>query len=683
MLHSRVPFGEDEPSSAAEGFFCELKRRKVYRVAAAYAVVSWLLIQVTATIFPALDLPNWALRFVILALLAGFPIALVLSWAFDVGPHGLEKTAPPVPAEECPPALRPRRRNVYLLGFVGLVIAAAAGFILLPRMSGAKVEKSIAVLPFDNFSQEKENEYFADGIQDDVLTSLAKIGDLKVISRTSVMTYKGKTHNMKEIGRALGVSAVLEGSVSRAGNRVKVNVQLIQAATDQHLWAETYERDLTDVFAIQNALAQEIATQLNAKLSPGEKSRINTKPTQNGEAYLLSIQAHELFSRPDRRHDDVAHAELLYETAIGLDPSFALAHARLAQLESWYYYAIEAAPLRRDKARAAANAARRLQPDLPETHQALGLVYYYIERDYDRALKELATARSGAPNEPTILRSIAAIQRRQGKWNDSTATYQKAVSVDPKDAILLENLGSNYVATRNYPSAAKVFDRAISVAPDTFTVRELRTRIDFYTKGDLRPLEQFLGTLPESNDPNGTITLTRFNLLTYQRKFDEAIAMLKHSPAERSRGETSAPISREFLLATVYRSKGDEANARANYELAREKAEAAVFENPDDAPRHALLALIYAGLGRCDDAKRTADQAVQLLPETLDAFDGPIMTISRARSYAMCGDHETALTALEHSLQTPAGITVAELRTDPVWDSLRDEPRFQKMVAAP
>src|SRR5947209_1269498 len=218
------------------GFFDELRRRKVYRVAAGYAVVGWLLIQVAATIFPALDLPNLVLRFVILAVLAGFPIALVLSWAFDIGPRGIERTAPAYAPEQHAPAARPERQNIWLLALIGLLIGAAAGFFLLPRMAGARVEKSIAVLPFDNFSEDKENEYFADGIQDDVLTSLAKIGDLKVISRRSVMAYKGKTHNVKEIGRALGVSAILEGSVRREGNRVRVNVQLISAAADQHLW---------------------------------------------------------------------------------------------------------------------------------------------------------------------------------------------------------------------------------------------------------------------------------------------------------------------------------------------------------------------------------------------------------------------------------------------------------------
>ncbi len=650
-------------------------------MAAAYAVVGWLLIQIGATVFPALQLPDWTLRFVILAILGGFPITLILAWAFDIGPHGVEKTRPLRADEDCPPALRPRRRNIYLLAVVGSVMAVSAGFYFLPRASAKKLEKSIAVLPFDNFSEDKENEYFGDGIQDDVLTSLAKIGDLKVISRTSVTPYKGKAHNIKEIGRALGVGAILEGSVRREGKRVRVNVQLINAETDQHMWAEVYERDLTDVFAIQNALAQEIAGQLKAKLSPDEKARMETKPTQNDEAYLLSVQAHELFNRPDRRHDDVLRAELLYEKAIALDPMFALAQARLAQLESWMYYAIESVPARMQKARAAAGEAQRLQPDLPETHFALGLVYYYIERDYDRALSELDAARAGLPNDSMILRAIAAIQRRQGKWSESNASYQKAAAVDPKDAILLENMGWNYLSTRNYPAAAKTFDRAVAVAPDTFTVRELRTRVEFYAEGDLEPLEKLLVSLPENVDPNGTITLTRFNLKMLQRKFDEVVSLLQRSPAEKSRGETSAPISKAFLLATVYAQMKDEPRARPSYEEARLRAEAAVQESPEDGPRHVLLGLIYAGLGRADEAKAEGDRAVELLPESRDAFDGPILAVSRARIYMMCGDHETALTALERSVKTPAGISVNELRLDPVWDPLHGEPRFQKLIA--
>lgn len=268
-------------------------------------------------------------------LLAGFPVALVLAWAFDIGPHGFENAAAAGLAEDCPPALAPRRRNVYLRATIGLVLVAVAGFFLLPRHSDTPLEKSIAVLPFDNFGGDKENEHFADGIQDDVLTSLAKIRDLKVISRTSLMPYKGKARKMKEIGRALGVSALLEGSVRRVGNRVRVNVQLINAATDAHLWAEAYERELTDVFTIQSALAQEIASQLQAKLSPAEKARIGERPTQNGDAYLLYVEAQAIATSADTEKHK--RAEPLFQQAIALDPEFALAYAQLSRLHSWLY----------------------------------------------------------------------------------------------------------------------------------------------------------------------------------------------------------------------------------------------------------------------------------------------------------------------------------------------------------
>src|SRR3954462_11215825 len=316
---------------------------------------------------------------------------------------------------------------------------------------------------------------------------------------------------------------------------------------------------------------------------------------------------------------------MLDKKATQLDPTFALAHARLSQVESWMFYAVEPLPVRAQKARAAANEALRLEPELPESHLAMGYVHYYVDRDYDAALNELATARGGLPNDPGIFRAMAAIQRRQGKWQDSSASYAKAVSLDPKDPILLENMGMNYLALRDYPTAARIFDRAVKAAPETFTIRELQTRVEFYSRGDLRPLQTLLAAQPENIDPNGTITLARFNLKMYERKFGELLGILDRSPAEKSRGETSAPISKEFLKATVYRAMNDEANARTNYDAARDKAEAAVRESPEDGPRHALLGLIYAGLGRFDDAKAEAKRAVDLLPESKDAFDGPIL----------------------------------------------------------
>jgi TolB-like protein/Flp pilus assembly protein TadD len=657
-----------------------LRRRKVWRVAAGYGVVGWLIIQFAVSVFPALTLPAWTARLAIILVLAGFPLALILAWAFDISPAGIEKT-PDVSPADCPPTLSARRKNVLPLAVFGLIIALLSGYFLLPYASARKLGKSIAVLPFDNFSADQENAYFADGIQDDILTNLARIADLKVISRTSVMPYRGQTHNLREIGKALNVATILEGSVRREGKRVRINVQLIDASNDKHMWAQVYDRELTDVFAIQSELAQEIASALKATLSPDEQQLIERKPTQNGEAYLLYLQAHEIFSRPDRHHDDVAQVEALYEKAIQFDPTFALAHARLSQVESWSYYAVEPVAARAQKARIAANEAVRLQPDLPEAHLALGYVHYYVDRDYDGALSEFAIARRGLPNDGGVFRAMAAIQRRQGKWTESSASYAKAVSLDPKDPILLENMGMNYLAERDYAKAAKIFDRAAKAAPDTFTIRELRARVDFYARGDLRPMQQLLDTSPENVDPNGTITLARYNLKMYERKFDDLIGILERSPAEKSRGETSAPISKSFLLATVYAVKKDEAKAKSRYEDALGPAHSAVRESPEDGPRHALLGLIYAGLGRCDEAIAEGKRAVELLPEAKDAFDGPILVITRARISLMCGDADTALALLDRSLQTPSGVTMQELRLDPVWDALRADPRFQQMLA--
>lgn len=671
--------GNSFHSSRLYGFFCELRRRKVWRVAAGYCVVGWLIIQFATTVFPALTLPLWTARLVIVLVLAGLPIALILAWAFDVSSAGIQTTPEIIPTD-CPPTFAGRRKNLVPLAIGGLLIALVAGYFLIPRASARKLDKSIAVLPFDNFSADQENAYFADGIQDDILTNLARIGDLKVISRTSVMPYRGQTHNVREIGKALNVATILEGSVRREGKRVRINVQLIDTATDKHMWAQVYDRELTDVFAIQSELAREIASALKATLSPDEQERIEKKPTDNGDAYLIYLQAHEIFNRPDRLHDDVARVESLYEQAIQLDPSFALAHARLAHVASWSYYAIEPVAGRAQKARTAANEAVRLQPNLAETHLALGYVHYYVERDYDRALSEFAIARRGLPNDAGVFRAMAAIQRRQGKWAESSVSYQKAVSLDPKDPILLENMGMNYLAERDYAKAANLFDRALQAAPETFTIRELRARTEFYARGDLRPMQQLLASLPENVDPNGTITLARYNLKMYERKFDELIGILERSPAEKSRGETSAPISRSFLLATVYAQKKDEAKARASYEEARAKAESAVRESPDDGPRHALLGLIDAGLGRCEEALAEGKRAVELLPESRDAFDGPILAVTRARIHMMCGDLETALALLDRSLQTPSGVTVPELRLDPIWDALRADPRFQRML---
>src|SRR5437867_9729798 len=395
------------------GFFEEVKRRKVFRVAIAYIVAGWALAQGLAQVLPVFDIPNSVIRGVIALMLIGFPVALVLGWVFDVTPQGIQATPTVAPRKQL-------RRNLFLLVAIGVIISAATGFFVLPQAVAHKVDQSIVVLPFENFSDDKENAYFADGIQDDVLTNLSKIGDLKVISRTSVMPYRGKSSNVREIGKALGVSSILEGSVRRIGNRVRVNVQLINAENDEHIWAEDYDRELTDVFAIQTDLAQKIAGELQAKLSPAEKAQMERKPTENGEAYLAFVQAQNLQCAVED-FDKLKQSEQLYERAVQLDPNFALALARSSLLQSWIVHTFDRTSERREKARTLAERALRLQPDLAEAHLAVGSSYYYGDNNYDAALKEFEIAQRGLPNESEVYLAIGAIKRRQGKWAESTA----------------------------------------------------------------------------------------------------------------------------------------------------------------------------------------------------------------------------------------------------------------------
>jgi len=653
------------------GFLDEVKRRKVYRVAIAYAVVGWLLAQIATQVFPFFEIPNWAVRLVIALLLIGFPIALIFAWVFDVTPEGIKAT----PSE---PTGGHRRRNVIMLVALGVVISAAGGFFLLPRATARKLDKSIAVLPFENLSDEKENAFFADGIQDDILTNLSKIGDLKVISRTSVMPYRGKTSNVREIGKALGVSTILEGSVRREGNRVRLNVQLINATNDEHIWANNYDRELTDVFAIQNDLAQKVASELQAKLSPTEKAQMTRKPTENGEAYLAYIQAANLFRPED--FEKLKQAEQLYQRAVALDSNFALAYARQSHLQSWIFHSFDPSAARRAKARELADQALKLQPDLPEAHLALGYCYYYGDLDYDRALTEFKIAQNGLPNDAEVLLSLGAIQRRQGKWAESTANFEKAASVNPKDPWVLPNLGINYQAVRNYDAATKTFDRGIALAPESLGLRAMKFKLAVESKGDLRVGEEMIGAVPASFDPEGMVTEARIGIYLYQRKFAEALDLLHGIKGDVLHGENGAPNPKAALEGVCYFFLGDKVKAREAMERARPVVEEQVRQSPKDAGRHVQLGMVYAALERKEDAIREGKLAVELLPESKDAFDGPSVAIGLAQIYTWTGETDQALQLVEHSLTIPAGITVPMLRIDPVWDPLRKDPRFQALL---
>ena len=657
------------------GFFEELQRRKVYRVAAAYIIAAGFIIQISSAVFPAWELPNWAFRLVVVLLLIGFPITLILAWAYDVTPQGIRAT--PTPSTRG----SHRRRNLIMLVAIGVIISAGAGFFLLPRVSARKIDKSIAVLPFQSLSDEKENAYFADGMQDDILTNLSKIGDLKVISRVSVMSYRGDgARNAREIGKALGVGTLLEGSVRRIGNRVRVNVQLIDANSDEHIWAEDYDRDLTDVFAIQTDLAQKIASSLQAKLSPNEKEQLDRQPTKDPNAYLLFIQAHDYANRPDHLRDDSIKAEELFEQAIKLDPKFAAAFAGLSMVESWIYHSFEPTQARREKARLNADESLRLEPNLPEGHLALGFSYYYGDRDYERALAEFEIAKRDLPNEAQAYMAIGAIQRRQGKWTESTANLEKAVALDPKNASMLVNLAWNYMAVRNFEAADKTVDRAIAVAPKSFAVTALKAYLAAAWKGDLSVIEKQSAPIPEDVDPSGLVTFERYWVLTLQRKFPEALAVVQKFPRETLITYTTAPAPKAFLEGNIHFLEGDKPRSQAEFEKARVISEQLLRDAPEDPARHAQHGFILAALGRKEEAIAEGKRAVALLPESQDAFDGPRGTAALAQIYAWTGESDEAFRLLDHLLSVPNGLAVPMLKLDPAWDPLRKDPRFQALV---
>ena len=582
-------------------------------------------------------------------------------------------------------------RRKLLFGATALLagLIAIAAFFFTRGTTPGPQDQSIAVLPFENFSDDKENAFFADGMQDDILTSLAQIEGLRVISRTSVTAYRGskKSHNLREISKALNVANVLEGSVRREGNRVVVNVQLIDAVRDRHLWANRYDRTLSDALGLQGELAAEIADTLRVTLSPDEKARVEKKPTANAEAYVVYLRANQIERNPDTLLEDYRMAERLYEEAITLDRDFALAHARLASTRAQIFHYFEPLDTLKTKARQAAETALRLQPNLAEAHVALAQCIYWMDGDYDGALKELNAAAHLSPNNTDVAALIAAIKRRQGRWQDSLEAYERARALDPQNPKIAREIVFTNTALRRWPEASRAAERMRAMVPASLVAKIQSGYVDFWWKGETQLLKSLLSQVPAGVDPDGVMTACRWEVAMLERDFPAAKSVLEQTSASELSYTNGGTTPKKFMEGCVYLAQGDRSSAGKYFEAARPIFEAAVKDAPESADRRANLGWLYAFMGRKEDAIREGRRAVELKPESKDAFDGAIMNCYLALIYARVGEKDLALPLLERLLQTPGAvdsadysITINDLKYRWEWDPLRDDPRFQKLI---
>jgi TolB-like protein/cytochrome c-type biogenesis protein CcmH/NrfG len=574
-----------------------------------------------------------------------------------------------------------RRRSRKWLVLAAAVVVLAGGVLFLSRTSAEPIDRSIAVLPFENLSTSKENAFLAGGIHENIVANLSKISDLRVVSRASVTQVGKRLHSGRECRKLLNVGTMLEGSVRREGDRIRVNVQLVDTRNDRHIWAETYERSLNDVCAMQSELALKIAANLQTKLSSKERVRVIEKPTENAEAYLIFMEAEDVSTRSGAPADH-ERAAALYRKALGLDPSFALGFAHLSYILGTLYQS-QPSPRLGEEVYAAAREALRLQPELAEGHLALGYYYYRVRRDYEHALQELAIASRDLPNDSEVDLVLGSIRRRQGDWAGAIAAFEKATTLNPRGEFLWLNLGTTARAMRDFPAAAAAFAKGIESDPDYPMNRHFRALLDIEWKGDTQAMEQLLaGPAPAAPNLSRAALYARFQLAMLQRRFEEASRAIAESSLDGIYGfRSTIPVPRQFLLGKAYRklNRGEEADAAFN-EAAK------ILENLGDKEtlepwRLTLLGNTYAELGRADDAKRQAQQALELLPESRDAYDGPAILLEAAEIYCLANDRDEALRLLTHSLASNGGITVPMLKLDPRWDPLREDERFKKLVA--
>ena len=596
-----------------------------------------------------------------------------------------------VAAAKRPPS---RRKYLFIAGAAILVLIAIAGFLFWQRgkpktfaITSAIPQKSIAVLPFENLSEDKANAFFADGVQDEILTDLAKIADLKVISRTSVIGYRDTAgRNLRKIGQELGVAHLLEGSVQRSGNRVRLNAQLIDARNDAHLWAQTYDRDLADIFTIQSEIAKAIADQLQAKLSPSERQAIERAPTSNLAAFDLYARAKALLRIANPGKAEWLQAIDHLDQAVARDPSFFDAYCQLATAHGQLYSLdFDRTPARFALAAAAAEAAGRLRPDAGETHLARARNLYYGPRDYQSALAELELAGRTLPNDPQLAELKGYIERRQGRWDESTRDLERAIELDPRNAAILGQVAISYHNLRRYTEQRSAYNRILSFTPNDPFVQAQLGFVDFEEKADSRPYHQVLDSIRHTN-PAAIPAISADWLYCALAEHDAADA----TEALVASGENSVlqgwadnvRFSRPFVQGVIARMSNDLAKVRTAFAIARAEQEKIPQAQPDDPGALCVLGLIDAALGRKDDALREGRRAVELLPMEKDAKHGIAMHKYLAMIAAWVGDKELACEQLTIAVSRPNDLGYGQLKLDPFWDPLRGDRCFEQIVAS-
>jgi len=674
-----------------KNFFGELKRRNVYKVAIAYAIVAWLLIQIATQVFPFFEIPNWVVRLVVLLLVIGFPVALILAWAFEITPEGI-KRAEDVDLSQSITRRTGRKLDFLIIGVLLLVIAVFAYQRFGPgqKVAVATPEKSIAVLPFENRSEDRANAYFADGIQDEILTRLAKIADLKVISRTSTQHYKSAPENLSEIARQLGVAHIVEGSVQKSGDAVRVNVQLIKAANDSHLWADTFDRKLTDIFSVESEVAKAIADQLRAHLTGQEEQVIAAKPTDNVEAYDVYLRGLAYNLKPLNPANALGAQKHLRE-AVRLDPKFALSWALLSYVDARGYLTLTLQPTvsLREEARQAAETALTLQPNLGEAVLAKGFYHYACLKDYDTAVRYFEQARQLLPNSSRIPESLAYVARRRGQWNQSESYFNEAERLDPRNVDLLVQHAISHQCLRRFPEALRKLDQVLNITPDDVDTLAGKAAI-VQAEGDLPRAAALLAPLRPAADLNQALETQVYQAIL-ERRPAQIIPRLKEILAKPDPDLGYLNGGLRFWLGWAQEVAGDHVAAKESWRQARTELEHFLKEQPENFQLIGDLALTNMGLGDKTAALALAERAISIVTIEKDALAGTRPIEILARVAAQMKEPDRAIAALQKLLSIPGTGALAEsvpltpalLRLDPMFDPLRNDPRFQKLAASP